>query len=168
MNGNYSSAESVNPNFEGLWDSPFPRDVSLRCAFGLALLVSLLFGPAAGLAEEPDTNYLNRVTVSARFGFNLSAKFRGLPTLPQPISSRLTAHGDRYNYDDGYVLTDISGNAGGQTWYWGYDNSASQISGNTILLGRSTAMGSSPAVSLDSDPSLGAEIVYRRQLGARA
>src|SRR5207248_6705068 len=66
-----------------------------------------------------------------------------LASLPQPASSRLTPRGDRYNYDDGYLLTDTSGNYGGQTWYWGYDNSANQISGNTIMLSRSTIMGRS-------------------------
>ena len=131
------------------------------------LAVSALLFPASDLAGEADTNYLNRVTVSARFGFNLSAKFKGLATLPQPVSSRLTPRGDRYNYDDGYLLTDTSGNYGSQTWYWGYDNSANQISGNTILLSRSTIMGGSADLSVDSDPTLGAEIVFRRQLGAR-
>ena len=122
------------------------------------------------LADEDqaaDTNYLNRVTVSARFGFNMSAKFHGMPTLPQPTTTRFTPHGDRYNYDDGYVLKDISGNAGGQTWYWGYDNSANQISGNNILLSRSTVMGGSPEQDVKSDPSYGAEIVYHHQFLAQ-
>jgi len=154
MNRNYSSAE-------------FVRDVSLPAAFGLALFVSLLLAPTSSSAEDSGTNYLNQVTVSARFGFNMSARFKGLAALPLPMSSRLTARGDHYNYDDGYVLTDNSGNFGGQTWYWGYDNSASQIAGNTVLLSRSTVMGGSAAQSLDSEPSVGAEVVFRRQLGGR-
>src|SRR5258706_2868898 len=154
MNRNYSSAE-------------FVRDVSLRAALGLALFVTLLLAPAASSAEDSGTNYLNQVTVSARVGFNMSARFKGLAALPQPMSSRLTARGDRYNYDDGYVLTDNSGNFGGQTWYWGYDNSASQIAGNTVLLSRSTVMGGSAGQSLDSEPSVGAEVGFRRQLGRR-
>jgi len=27
-------------------------------------------------------------------------------------------------YDDGFVRVDVSGNAGGYTWYWGYQNSS--------------------------------------------
>ena len=101
----------------------------------LTVLAVLLAAPISLLAADdsestPDTNHLNRVTVSARFGFNFSAKFKGLSALPQPITSRFTSRGDRYNYDDGYVLTDISGNQGSQTWYWGYDNSGSQIALN--------------------------------------
>jgi hypothetical protein len=137
-----------------------------RAGFRLALLVfGLMSSVSTNLfAEDQGTNYLDRVTASARFGFNLSARFRGLASLPQPMSSRLTPSGGRYNYDDGYALADISGNHDGQTWYWGYDSSASQISGNNILLSRSSVTGGAPPQSLDSDPTIGAEIVYRRQL----
>jgi hypothetical protein len=141
------------------------------CATLAAL--ALILAPAVALGEDDNsdstsnTNHLSRVTVSARFGFNFSAKFKGLSALPQPITSRFTSRGDRYNYDDGYVLTDTSGNYGGQTWYWGYDNSASQISGNTILLSRTTVNGGTADQEIDSDPTFGAEILFRRQLCAR-
>jgi hypothetical protein len=136
------------------------------------LAAALVVLPSITLATDDDSdstsnsNRLNRVTVSARFGFNFSAKFKGLASLPQPIASRSTSRGDRYNYDDGYVLTDISGNQGNQTWYWGYDNSASQISGNTILLSRTTVNGGTADQTIDSDPTFGAEILFRRQLYA--
>ena len=46
----------------------------------------------------------------------------------------LTPNGDPWNYDDGYVLTDISGNAGGLTTYWGYQNASQyQADANTIV-----------------------------------
>jgi len=35
-------------------------------------------------------------------------------------------------YDDGYVYVDITGNAGGYTWYWGYQSS-SQIQSSFIV-----------------------------------
>src|SRR4029079_19742490 len=74
--------------------------------------------------------------------------------------------GDRYNYDDGYIHTDVSGDFGGQTWYWGYDNSASQVDtdNNNILLSRttSTSLGSSKT---GDDVGLGAELLYTRLLG---
>jgi hypothetical protein len=94
----------------------------------------------------------------------MSAHFKGLATLPSPVIPRVTPHGDHYNYDDGYVLNDVSGSANGQSWYWGYDNSASQISGNTVLLSRTTVTGSSPSTSSDSDVSPGFEVVYHRWL----
>jgi len=64
-----------------------------------------------------DTNRLDRFSLNARFGLNISAKFKrasmSLTALP-----RTSPDGSRYNYDDGYVLTDVSGNYGGQTWNW--------------------------------------------------
>ncbi|MCI0746775.1 MAG: hypothetical protein L0Y58_15340 [Verrucomicrobia subdivision 3 bacterium] len=109
---------------------------------------------------------MNRLTLSPRVGFNVSAKFSGVSLSSAPASSRATPDGNAYNYDDGYVLTDISGNFGGQTWNWGYDNSASQISGNTILFSRSTAADSSSR-ELDDDPLYGGELTYSRLLAVK-
>ena len=115
----------------------------------------------------------NRLSLSARFGFNISGKFKdiggGLFATP-PVNSRRTPpqpgrpNGDPYNYDNGYVLTDISGNFGGETTYWGYDDSASQISGNTILLSRAIANSTVSGKDKDADPSYGGELVYNRFL----
>jgi hypothetical protein len=108
----------------------------------------------------------NRLSFSARFGFNISARFKDISvtSIISPPNSRTTLSGDSYNYDDGYVLTDASGNYGGQTWYWGYDN-ASQISGNTILLSRtlSTATGGA-SHTLDDRLIPGGELTYDRLL----
>src|SRR6266853_6557249 len=103
--------------------------------FGAVLIVLAI---AAAKAEEVATN---RFTVSARLGLNISAKFKGLSLALPPAAPRPTPDGAAYNYDDGYVLTDISGNFGGQTWYWGYDNSARQISGNNVLLSGNSSVG---------------------------
>ena len=123
----------------------------------------------AARAEEIVTN---RLSGSLRFGLNIKARFKGNPTLSLG-PGRTTPNGDPYNYDDGYVLTDSSGNAGGQTWYWGYDNSAAQISdgiafpANTILLNRTTSDGSFKSPEMDDDPHLGLEIAYDRHLFSR-
>src|SRR5438128_12305688 len=109
----------------------------------------------------------NRLTFSSRFGFNISARFKGVNNLPAPASTaRKTPQGDPYNYDDGYVLIDNSGNFGGQTWYWGYDDSSRQVSGNNIVMSRSSISGSSSA-RLDDEPSYGAELVFRHLLSTR-
>ena len=130
------------------------------------LIAAVLCASATTHAQQDMTNQL---TLSARFGFNISARFKGLGTLPAPSlsSSRKTPHGDAYNYDDGYVLTDSSGSFGGQTWYWGYDNSSKQISGNNILMSRNSLASGAPAVTIEDDPSYGAELVYSRLLAVR-
>lgn len=123
----------------------------------------------AARAEEIVTN---RLSASLRFGLNIKGRFKTNPTLlfgPR----RTTPNGDPHNYDDGYVLPDGSGNAGGQTWYWGYDNSARQISdgvaapANTILLSRSTPDKSIASPEMHEDPHLGVEITYDRHLFSR-
>jgi hypothetical protein len=134
----------------------------------LALLIVTVAGTLFANAESGT----NRLTFSARFGFDIKAKFKSVNALSAPVNLRRTPSqpgrpdGDAYNYDDGYVLTDFSGNFGGETTYWGYDNSSSQISGDSILLSRSSASGSFPSRSMREDPALGAEIVYSRQLCA--
>jgi hypothetical protein len=140
--------------------------------FNLVVLTVALFTVAAG-ADEIATN---RLSFSGRLGFNISARFKNIAVAPigAPASPRRTPSqpgqpdGDPYNYDDGYVLTDVSENYGGQTWYWGYDNSGSQISGNTILLSRTTTTAAGGASgSFDDDPSLGCELTYNRLLGVK-
>jgi len=110
----------------------------------------------------------NRLTFSSRFGFNISARFKGVNNLPAPASTaRKTPQGDPYNYDDGYVLIDNSGNFGGQTWYWGYDDSSRQIAGNNILMGHNALAQGAGSVTTKDDPGYGAELVYRRLLPNR-
>jgi len=111
---------------------------------------------------------LNHFSLNARFGLNISAKFMGMSGISLTPPPRTTPDGSQYNYDDGYVLTDISGNAGGQTWNWGYDQSG-QISGNTILMHRSTVSAAAPSATGvgGGDPQSGFEFVYDRELGHR-
>lgn len=117
--------------------------------------------------QEPRMPVTNRITLSARFGFGISAKFSGAGSasaIAIPLSARTTPNGDAYNYDDGYVLPDVSGSGDGLTWYLGYDDNSSQVNagGNTILLSRNT--GTATLSSPDtSDTGLGAEITYTRQ-----
>src|SRR5690348_12485896 len=80
----------------------------------------------------------NRISFSGRFGLGISARFKSVK-VPLLQSQRTTPDGSSYNYNDGYVLADVSQNAGGKTWNWGYDNSSSQVSGNNVLLSRDTA-----------------------------
>jgi len=114
----------------------------------------------------------NRLSLSLRFGLNINAHFKGIGGSLNPSSSnpgnRKTPEGDRYNYDDGYVLTDVSGNAGGQSWYWGYDNASQVNAGNsTVAFSHTTATPNGGSSSrADNDTSIpGFELAYDRQLG---
>lgn len=122
----------------------------------LGLLLALGLLPSA----RAELNWTNRISLSARMGFNFNATFTGLENLPVPHLPRLTPDGVAYNYDNGYVLPDSSGGQGGQTWNWGYDSSAAQVSGNNILISRNTGTALSPKVEMEDDPSWGGELVY--------
>jgi hypothetical protein len=130
-----------------------------------SLVAAGLLAPHLAMAQQnPATN---RLTFSARFALNVSAKFTGTTPILLPTPSRTAPHGENYNYDDGYVLPDISGSGDGTTWYVGYDNSANQVNAgnNTILLSRSTGAATLHSGDMEDDPSLGAELNYTRQLG---
>ena len=146
----------------------YPTLALTLCA---AFCAALLPGVTAANAADPEmrqteTNQLNRFSLNARLGFNINARFKNLGRLSLVPNSRTTPDGTTYNYDDGYVLTDVSGNFGDQTWNWGYDK-ASQVSGDNILMHRSrpVADSASPNEVNAGDPNLGAELAYNRELG---
>ena len=126
-------------------------------------------------AEQGVTPYLNttnRVTLSLRFGLNISGGFKGVGSTFAPgaplKNTRFTPHGDKYNYDDGYALPDISGSTDGYSWYWGYDaaNQVDATAANTIDLHRTDATGMPGKNSSDDDgPNLGAEVAWNYELG---
>ncbi|HWF18136.1 MAG TPA: hypothetical protein VG754_02670 [Verrucomicrobiae bacterium] len=136
--------------------------------FTLAAAPFALLAPKTAFAQDDgSTTNLNHFRLSARVGFNITGRFKNLGSLTLTPSGRTTPNGDPYNYDNGYVLTDVSGSAGGQTWYWGYDGPG-QISGNTILMTRSTPSGNTeaPGGIGSGDPDPGFEFVYDRELGS--
>ena len=139
---------------------------------------ALLFATAVSAEQDLQTylNSTNRATLSLRFGLNVSGRFAGAhaganSAFALPFANpRRTPNGDAYNYNNGYVLTDISGNAGNQTWYWGYDNSSQvNLADHTISFDRTT-MASVPNVggSSDDDSSrTGAELAYNYEIGKK-
>jgi len=154
----------------------FPSAIPAGCATrntqqasltSLTLVLALITLTPCHTNAADDEFVTNRFSLSGRVGFGISAHFKGISVVPVPTSNRKTPGGETYNYDDGYVLTHNTGNFGGQTWNWGYDNSASQVSGNNILLGRNTS-GSIGSSKAEDDPGFGAELVYTRILGGSA
>lgn len=127
--------------------------------------------PSALVKVEP----ANDITLSLRFGLNVSGKFLGTGSsfTTGYVSNRRTPNGDPYNYDNGYVLTDVSWNVGNQTYYYGFD-SASQVSGAVgvqqyLSLDRTTLSGLAPAADGSAfDSGAGAELAYDRELGIEA
>jgi len=72
---------------------------------------ALLLATAVSAEQDLQTylNSTNRVTLSLRYGMNITGRFRGPASIKFPTSfpvagNRHTPNGDLYNYDDGYVL----------------------------------------------------------------
>jgi len=114
--------------------------------------------------DPPQSQLPNRFGLSYRMGFNAPVSFSKLGGYPALSLARYTPDGDRYNYDNGYVLVDASGNAMGYTRYWGYDN-ASQVSGNSsIVMQRSSSAPTSSSNDHYDTPMSGFELTYNREL----
>ena len=120
-----------------------------RIAWPLPVIGSLVLATAAAAEQDWQTNSVttNRLSLSLRLGLNISGKFKGVGrsfSSGTPLSAgRHTPNGDPVQLRQRlHVLTDNSGNYGGQSWYWGYDN-ASQVnaSANTIAFNHTVATG---------------------------
>ena len=97
----------------------------------------------------------NRFSFGPTFGINFKADFYNNAN-PGP------ATGDaNHTYNNGYVLVDSSGDAGGLTTYWGYQN-ASQVVGGAMKF---TAFQSNPS-SVTGNPQYGGELIYQRVIGS--
>jgi hypothetical protein len=119
----------------------------------VAILPDALAQPQPGIQPQPagghwadafriqkvseDDDWTRHFRIGAVAGMNISANFS--MKSPSKIPGNKAANG---NYDDGYVLTDDTGNAGGWTSYWGYNN-ASQLSGSTLTMHSTTSYSSS-------------------------
>lgn len=133
------------------------KNIFALMLIGLSPAVHAEFNPPLErITYEPT----NRVTLSYRAGFNITGHFSGMGKIP----SALPGH-----YSDGYVLQDISGNAGGQTWNWGYNN-ASQVNAvnNTVDFHNYSNKSLPGSNTADNDsPTSGFELAYDRQIGIK-
>ena len=135
--------------------------IVLSTTFALAAATSFVTR-GAEFTENP-----NRISLGARFGMNFKAGFRNDGPFAPSVNPGPVVGAANHTYNDGYVLVDSSGNAGGLTWNWGYQN-ASQVVGDTMQF--NTIQSSSPSGSsgheVTSDPQYGAEVTYQRVIGS--
>jgi hypothetical protein len=115
----------------------------------------------------PADSFLDHLTVSAQFGFNINAKF----------GPRTTLDGLNYNFLDGYVLPDTGGGYNPYTktavppvtQNWGVDTAAQVVpasgSPQQVLLHTLTG-GGGVSQSFGNDPYCGIELRYNRELGS--
>lgn len=118
-----------------------------------------------GAAEPYATENPNRFEARALLGFGVRSSIGGIGNLPgsDPAPQGQGGGIDR-NYDDGFVRVDSEGNAGGLTWYWGY-NHAAQVPGDGTLRFHSLSARGDGQISANQEaPALGTEVSWLRDL----
>ena len=124
----------------------------------LSTTLALAATPFAVMAEDAPENP-NRFSFGPTLGLNFKANFQNSASYFNSVAPASGAGGfANHTYNDGYVLVDSSGNAGGLTINWGYQN-ASQVVGGTVQFHSAQNQGPS---SVNSNPQYGAELVYQR------
>lgn len=106
-------------------------------------------------AQEHEVETYQQFYIGPRLHFNVSAKMRNLP-VPANTGPQ---------YDDGYVDEDISKNAGGKTWNWGY-SFTNQIFGASptreLELHGADSLRNNVIDKLTGDTQIGFEMGYGR------
>jgi hypothetical protein len=111
-------------------------------------------------ADSPTQNWFS---VGPQFGLNITGRFKHVGNL-NSAAGPATGGGINRDYNDGFVHVDSSGNAGGQTWNWGYQNSG-QLQGNTVTM-HSSSDTTSGAMNQDNNLGAGFDVAFGRNLGA--
>lgn len=76
----------------------------------------------------------NRFSLKATFNFNIKTDFTSVTA----NNSGALVPGVNRTYADGFVFRDISGNAGGTTWNWGYNNNSQFTASDASLAAPNT------------------------------
>ncbi len=91
---------------------------------------------AAGVVQGEDD--LNRLSVNGKYSVNAKGSFTS-STPAANIGPLGGGAGTQRFYNDGFVGTDISGNAGGRTWNWSYNDNAQMPVAGTLNFHTSTS-----------------------------
>jgi hypothetical protein len=113
--------------------------------------------------EPISPEYKSRIGLSYLMGLNITVDFKRLGGLALSDPGSSTGAAVNRNYDNGYNRVDVSTNAGGLTWYWGYQNPNSAAGDNLSLQSYST-LPTAHANNQTDDPQNGVEVFYQREL----
>ena len=111
--------------------------------------------------EKTTGDHATWFSLGPQFGLNLKARFNHVGDLNPASTGPPTGGGVNRTYGDGYVNVDSSGNAGGQTWNWGYQN-ASQVQGGTLTMHSASVNGT---LKQNGDPNPGFDVAFGHHFG---
>jgi len=142
-----------------------PKRIELMKKPFFALTLALTSGSlAASLqAQEAASDNPNWFSVGPQFGLNLNARFKYVGNVNPASPGPATGGGAYRTYDDGFLRVDSSGDAGGRTWNWGYQN-AGQVQGSTLTMHSSSAAVNG-TLDQNDDPQTGFDLTFGRRLG---
>jgi opacity protein-like surface antigen len=139
-----------------------------RSILPITLIGSLSASAESWFLQPPPGESPNRFGASFRMAFNVDVDFNNVGAFTPLGTPRLTPDGDAYNYDDGYVLTDSSGNLADFTRYWGYDYDSgpfNQLPGNATIVMHQNSSAGVTAHGYADELQPGVELTYSRALG---
>lgn len=118
-----------------------------------------VFGPPPGSQDH----WTKHFRIGALVGFNFKGQFSTSGSSSGSSNPGGGGSGLDHVYDDGYVKLDASGNNGGLTWNWGYQN-AEQWQGTKLnfhsVQSYETTAGGGGGGSVDGDAEVGMELAY--------
>lgn len=130
--------------------------MKLHRIIGSLALAGLSAAPAAAQSATAEPAFTLGARVSVTDGLKASFRNLGGFAAQTNIGAATGAAADRF-YDNGFVRVDGSGNAGGLTTYWSY-NEAAQVQGDNLVFYSHTAAADISQEDLDLDPSAGLEL----------
>ena len=129
-------------------------------AWGRLWLGCALAGGLGTVSAAEWASSKNRFNLNTHIGFNIEANFEQLGGVSGSDAGSELRGTDRF-YDDGYNRVDATGNAGGETQFWGYDQ-ASQVVGDSLVMSSYSATGTGRDPRGDGRAALGRGIETTR------
>jgi len=114
-------------------------------------------------ASDAPVPHASWFSLGPQFGLKLNAKFNQLGNLGSSSPGPATGGGLDRTYNDGFVKVDSSGNAGGQTWNWGYQ-SGSQVQGDAVVMSAAAPVNGS--LHANDDPQVGFDLAFGHDFGS--
>lgn len=140
--------------------------LSILCATAATVLAGQPAGSSAK-ATTPDASP-SRMRFGAAYAplLGLKTEFSGLGVSSSPFASPPLGGGRNYDYDDGFVHVDSSGNLGDQSWNWSYENAGQYDSAGTGAIDMSiTSSSANAGASEDDQAESGAEFFAYLEMG---
>jgi len=133
----------------------------------IVLSTTLALAAATPLAVrgQDSSDNLNRFSFGPTIGFNFKVEFYNSSPCLFNVNPGPPTGDANHNYDDGYVRVDSSGDAGGLTQNWGYQN-ASQYNAAGLGTMQFHAIEPGGSSSATSNPQYGGELIYQRVIGS--